>query len=153
MTARTNPFVAAPQLMQQLVDYGKTLLVNGLEPSLLNLVAMRASQLNGSAAGLHRYAVEAREQGEASERLDLLAAWRDTSLYSDRERAALAWTEALTRLSKTRAPDEDYAAVKAHFTPEEEVRLTLMVSMINVFNRLAVGHRLPPQVQARQQAA
>jgi len=153
MIQRTNPFIAAPQLMQQLVAYGATLLTDGLEPSLLRLIAIRASQINGSASGLQRYLAEARGDGETDERLGLLAAWRDTQLYSDRERAALAWTEALTRLPDTRAPDEDYVPVKAHFSEEEEVRLTLLICVINSFNRLAVGHRLQPQLTPQRQAA
>lgn len=153
MTARTNPFIAAPQLMQQLIDYGRTLVAEGLEPSLVRLSAIRACQINGSAAGLQLHISEARTQGESNARLDLLDAWRDTQLYSDRERAALAWTEALTRLPETGAPDADYAAVKACFTPEEEVRLTLLICATNSFNRVAVGHRLQPQHQPQQQAA
>ncbi|MBW8812959.1 MAG: carboxymuconolactone decarboxylase family protein [Caulobacterales bacterium] len=153
MSARTNPFVAAPQLMQQLIDYGATLLVDGLEPSLIKLVGLRACQINGSASGLQRYVTEARNLGESNARIDLLAAWRDTPLYSERERAALAWTEALTRVADTRAPDEDYAAVRAQFTETEEVRLTLLICAFNTFNRVAVGHRLPPQVEAERQAA
>jgi alkylhydroperoxidase family enzyme len=151
--ARTNPFVAAPQLVQQLIDYAQTLAVDGFEPSLVRLVAIRASQINGSASGLQRYFAEARAQGEGADRLDLLPAWRTTGLYSERERAALAWTESLTHLPEMQASDEDYAAVRAHFSEEEEVRLTLLISVINSFNRLAVAHRVQPQVQPERQAA
>jgi alkylhydroperoxidase family enzyme len=153
MTARTNPFAAAPQLMQQLVDYGRSLLAEGLEPSLVKLVAIRACQLNASAAGLHMHLTETRSQGESNERLDLLNAWRDTGLYSDRERAALAWTEALTRLPATGVPDEVYAPVEASFTEEEQVRLTLLICVTNSFNRVGVAYRVPPQVQPQRQAA
>lgn len=154
MTNRTNPFVVAPQLVKQLIDYATTLSVDGLEPSLLNLVAIRASQINGAASGLQRYFTEARARGESNDRLDYIVAWRTTpQLYSDRERAALAWTEALTRLAQTQAPDEDYAAMKAHFNEQEEVRLTLLISVINTFNRMAVGHRVQPQAQPERQAA
>jgi len=154
MTARTNPAAAAPQLMQQLIEYGETLRTGGLEPSLVRLIALRASQINGSAAGLHRYLAEARRDGADNDQLDLLVAWRDCdALYTAREQAALAWTEALTRLSDTGAPDDAYAAVQAHFSDEEQVRLTLVISIINTFNRLAVGHRLRPAVQPRAQAA
>jgi len=153
MTERTNPFTAAPHLTQQLIEYGKSLGAEGLEPSLVKLVAMRACQINGSATGLLLNVSDARKLGESNERIDLLSAWRDAYVYSDRERAALAWTEALTRLADTGAPDEDYAEVKAHFTEQEEVRLTLLICVINTFNRVAVGHRLSPQPQSRQLAA
>jgi alkylhydroperoxidase family enzyme len=139
--------------MKQLIDYATTLTVDGLEPRLVKLMGVRACQINGSAAGLQRYLGEARAEGETNARLDLLASWRETDLYSARERAALGWTEALTRLPETHAPDEDYAAVKAEFSPEEEVRLTLVICAFNSFNRVAVGHRLPLQPAAERQAA
>jgi len=153
MTTRTSPFAAAPQLMQQLIGYATTLAVDGLEPELVRLIAMRISQINGAASGLQRYVGEARAAGESSARLDLLATWRDAPLYSERERAALGWAEALTRLPETYAPDADYAAVRAQFTEEEEVRLTLVISVINSFNRVAVGHRVAPALDADRKAA
>jgi AhpD family alkylhydroperoxidase len=152
MTARTNPFAATPQLAQQLIDYGRSLIGEGLEPGLIKLVAMRTCQINGSATGLLLHVADARKLGESDERLDLLSVWRDAYVYSDRERAALGWTEALTRLPDTGAPDEDYAPVKAHFSEEEEVRLTMLICLINTFNRVAVGHRLAPLPPQRQAA-
>jgi len=92
MTPRLNPFAAAPGAMQSWLDFGKALLQCGLEDSLMELVEIRASQINGCAACLHWHTTAARKHGETEERLYLLDAWRESSLYSARERAALAWT-------------------------------------------------------------
>jgi alkylhydroperoxidase family enzyme len=90
------------------------------------------------------HAAEARRQGESEDRILMLDAWHETGLYTPRERAALAWTEALTRLTETHAPDEAYEAAKAEFMDEELVKLTLMINVINSFNRLGVGFRVAP---------
>jgi AhpD family alkylhydroperoxidase len=153
MTARLNPFAEAPQVMQPLIDFGMTVVGMGLEPSLMELVKIRASQINGCAICLAMHTAEARKQGETEERLYMLDAFRETSLYSDRERAALAWTEALTKLVETRAPDADYAALQAQFTPQEQAQLTLLICVINSFNRLGVGFRIKPMSQPKRQAA
>ncbi|MGY4513108.1 carboxymuconolactone decarboxylase family protein [Bradyrhizobium sp. USDA 3650] len=108
MTTRTSAFVAAPQLVQQLMDYGRTLLDNGLEQDFVRLVAIRTSQINGSAAGLQLYYSEARKEGPLEPRLDLVIAWRDTDLFTARERAALGWAEALTRVAEALVSDEAY---------------------------------------------
>ena len=105
----------------------------------MELVKIRASQINGCAFCLDMHAAEARKAGETEQRLYLLDAWRDSPLYSDRERAALAWTEALTRLADKGAPDDVYQALKSHFSDEEQVALTLLIVTINGWNRLQVG--------------
>jgi alkylhydroperoxidase family enzyme len=151
MTNRTSPFVAAPQLVQQLMDYGRTLLTDRLEQDLVRLVAIRTSQINGSAAGLQLYYSEARKEGPADPRLDLVVAWRDTDFFTPRERAALGWAEALTRVAEARVSDEAYDAMKAHFTDEEHVHLTLMIGVFNSFNRLAAGHGVKATADARPQ--
>jgi AhpD family alkylhydroperoxidase len=110
-------------------------------------VKIRASQINGCAVCLKMHTHEARERGETEERVLMLNAWRETRLlYSARERAALCWTEAVTRLAQTHAPDEDYQALEAHFTDEEQVKLTLVISVINAFNHLGVGFRVNPDL-------
>jgi AhpD family alkylhydroperoxidase len=121
---------------------------SGLEKSLIELVKTRASQINGCAFCLHMHTRDARREGESEERLYLLDAWRESPLYTDRERAALAWTEALTRISETHAPDADYEALKAQFSPEEQVKLTLLIGAINTWNRLAIGFRAIHPVKA-----
>ena len=139
MTPRLNPFAAAPALMQSWLDFGKVALQSGLEDRLTELVKIRASQINGCAFCLHMHTADARKLGETEERLYLLDAWRDLPLYSARERAALEWTEALTLLTETHAPDDAYRALQAQFTPEEQVALTLMIVAINGWNRIQVG--------------
>jgi AhpD family alkylhydroperoxidase len=141
MVQRLNPYVAAPDVMRALLSLEARVKNSGLEGSLIELVKIRASQINRCAYCLHLHTREARARGEAEERLYLLDAWRESSLYTDRERAALAWTEALTRLADTHAPDEDYAALSAHFSEAEQVELTLLIGMINTWNRFAVGFR------------
>lgn len=115
----------------------------GLEPALLELVKMRASMINGCAFCLDMHSKDARALGETEQRLYLLPAWRETELYSERERAALLWTEALTEIAEERVPDEVYAAVRPHFTDDELAYLTLAIVAINSFNRFNVALRMP----------
>jgi AhpD family alkylhydroperoxidase len=152
MTPRLNPFTAAPAPMKAWLEFGQGLLTCGLEGSLMELVKIRASQINGCAACLHMHATSARKQGETEERLYLLDAWRESPLYNERERAALAWTEALTLVAETHAPDEVYRALEAQFTEEEQVMLTLLIVTINGWNRLQVGFRGVHPTGARQAA-
>ena len=140
MTSRANPY-ASLDLVKPLIDYAK-LIEGRLEPSLGHLVKIRASQINGCAMCLNMHTQEALKDGETQQRLFLLDAWRQSPLYTDRERAALGWTEALVRLSETRAPDEDYAAVEAQFTETERVNLSLLIGVIMSFNQLGVGFRV-----------
>lgn len=152
MTPRLNPFAAAPAPMQKWLDFSKGILQTGLEESLMELVEIRASQINGCAACLHMHTAAARKRGESEERLYLLDAWRESPLYSARERAALAWTEALTLVSETHAPDEVYQALQAQFTPEEQVALTLLIVTINGWNRVQIGFRAVHPVTKREAA-
>jgi AhpD family alkylhydroperoxidase len=151
MTAKLDVMAAAPALMQQWRAMSRV--VNGsLEPTLVELVRIRASQINGCANCLNMHTAEARARGETQQRLDVLAAWREAPLYSDRERAALAWTEALTRLSEGHTPEAAYRALAAHFSPEEQVTLTLVINVINGWNRLAVGFGTWVEQPAREPA-
>jgi AhpD family alkylhydroperoxidase len=152
MTPRLNPFAAAPALMQSWLDFGKVVLQSGLEESLMDLVEIRASQINGCAVCLYMHTANARKHGEREERIYLLDAWRESPLYSERERAALAWTEALTLLPGTRAPDDAYRALQAQFTEAEQVALTLLIVVINGWNRVQVGFRAVHPVSGRQAA-
>lgn len=108
----------------------------GLEKSLIHLVKMRASQINGCAHCLEMHSKDARREGETEQRLYLLNAWRETSHYNERERAALAWTEHLTRLSTGEGPRDQLAKV---FSETEIANLTVLIGMINLWNRLAIG--------------
>lgn len=114
---------------------------SGLEQSPIELVKMRASQMNGCAFCLDMHSKDARRNGETEQRLYVLGGWHDSPLYSPRERAALGWTESLTRVAGTHAPEADYEALLPHFTSEEIVNLTMLIGMINLWNRVAIGFR------------
>ena len=116
----------------------------GLEPSLLDLVKLRASQINGCAYCLDMHTKDARARGENEQRLYLLDAWRESPFYSERERAALAWTEAVTLVAESRVPDAVYEEVRRHFSDDEVLALTMAVVTINSFNRLNVALRTVP---------
>lgn len=141
MQSRLDYFAAAPETMKAMVALETHARECGLEHSLIALVKTRASQINGCAYCIHMHTREARAAGESEERLYLLSAWRESPLFTPRERAALGWTDALTRLADTGAPDEDYAEVRRHFSEKETVQLTLLIGVINVWNRFAVGFR------------
>ncbi|WP_331376673.1 carboxymuconolactone decarboxylase family protein [Sinorhizobium chiapasense] len=155
MTAKLDLFAAAPSLMKNWMSTSVAV-ESSLEPSLIELVKIRASQINGCANCINMHTVEAREKGETEQRIYLLPAWREAPCYSDRERAALGWTEALTRLSEGHAHERAFEALRAHFSEEEQVKLTLMINVINGWNRLAVGFGLwvdPAAARAAAQAA
>jgi AhpD family alkylhydroperoxidase len=151
MTHRPNPYVAAPNLMQQWIAAAQAV-TQDLEPDLKNLVKIRASQINGCAICLDMHAHEARAAGETETRILMLDAWRECDLYTLREKAALAWTESLTRLHQTGAPDADYDIMAAEFTEQEQIQLTMTIAVINAFNTFCVGFRVPPLKRARQAA-
>ncbi|HXG63465.1 MAG TPA: carboxymuconolactone decarboxylase family protein [Blastocatellia bacterium] len=124
----------------------------GLEHALQELVKIRASQINGCANCLHMHTRDARAQGETEERIYLLDAWREAPVYTERERAALAWTEALTLVTEGGVPDEVYEEARKHFTEEELVNLSLLVATINGWNRLNIAFRVVPEVKANTAA-
>lgn len=138
MTARLNPATAAPALMKLWFETSVTI-NNSVDPKLAELVKIRASQINGCANCINMHTTHARENGEAEQRIYLLPAWREAPCYTDRERAALGWTEALTRLCEGHTHESAYEALKDHFTEEERVNLTLIINIINGWNRIAVG--------------
>ena len=140
-TDRMNAYEAAPGAMTVMYDVEKYIKGCQLERSLIELVKMRASQINGCAFCLDMHGKDARKNGETEQRLDVLSAWRESSLYSPRERAALAWTEALTSIASNHAPDPLFEEVREHFTDEELTNLTLLVCQINSWNRFAIGFR------------
>lgn len=144
MNARTDFYSASPDAVKALIALEVAVNKLGLEPSLLELVKLRASQINGCAFCVDMHTTDARKAGETDRRLHGVSVWRETPFFSERERAALAWTEALTQISLTHAPDADYELVKAQFTPKEQVDLSLAISTINAWNRLAIGFRKMP---------
>ena len=116
----------------------------GLERPLLELVKLRASQINGCAYCLDMHSIDARAIGESEQRLYALNAWRETPFFSDRERAALAWTEAITLVSETHVPDSAFEEMKKYFSEKEIVDLTLVATVINMWNRIAISTRAVP---------
>jgi AhpD family alkylhydroperoxidase len=126
---------------------------SGLEQKLIELVRMRASQINGCAFCLDMHSKDARAAGETEQRLYALNAWRETPFFSDRERAALEWTEALTRVSENHVPDEVYERVRKHFNEDELLNLSLAVVSINGWNRLAISFRAVPGTYQPKAAA
>jgi AhpD family alkylhydroperoxidase len=123
-----------------------------LDPALLALVKMRASQINGCNFCLHMHSGEALKHGESPTRLLLLDAWRESALFSVRERAALAWTESLTLIAETHAPDDVYNELRRHFSQDEIVALSIAIALINAFNRMAIGARAQHPADVRKAA-
>jgi AhpD family alkylhydroperoxidase len=141
MTSRPNPFATHFDLVKPLVDFGNYS-QEGIDPTLVELIKIRASQINGCGACLFMHTRDARNNGETEERIFLLDAWRESPFFNDRERAVLAWTEALTRIREAAASDTAYEALKAHFSAEEQIKITLLIGAINAFNRVNVGFRI-----------
>ena len=152
MTAKLDPYAATPALMKSWMGFSIAA-NNSLEPSLVELVKIRASQINQCANCINMHTADARAQGESEQRIYLLSAWREAPCYTDRERAALAWTEALTRLSEGHSHDAAHGALAAQFTPEEQANLTLVINVINGWNRIAVGFGLWTDAPVKRTAA
>src|SRR5690242_3615690 len=149
MTPRLNPYEAAPRHVEAFLAMSAAAEKRTIEPALLELVKMRSSQINGCANCLNMHSAQARKAGETEQRLYLLNAWEEAPCYSDRERAALAWTDHLTEIAGKRAPEAVYAALAEQFTPEEQVQLTMMINVINGWNRLAISfHLFDPSLAA-----
>jgi len=143
----------AQEAQRSLYAIERYLYSSGLDHKLLHLIKMRASQINGCAYCIDMHSKDARAVGETEQRLYELDAWRETPFYSDKERAALEWTEAVTLVSQTHAPDDVFETLRKHFNEKEVVELTLALGMINLWNRLAISMRaVPGTYQARQAA-
>jgi AhpD family alkylhydroperoxidase len=143
MEPRLNAAVLAPEPQHAMYALGKYLAKCGLEKNLQELVKTRASQINGCAFCLDMHTKDARAAGETEQRLYTLSAWRETPFFTPRERAALAWTEAVTLISGG-VPDEVYEEARQHFSPKELVDLTWAVAAINAWNRIAISTRMVP---------
>jgi len=153
MKPRMNFLQAAPETVNALRTFENQVTSSGLEQSLIELVKIRASQINGCAYCINMHTQDARKHGESEQRLYLLNAWPEAPAYTDRERAALAWTDAVTLISQTHAPDDVYQEVRAHFSEAETVNLTMLIATINAWNRLAISFRSTPPVKARAVSA
>jgi len=141
MTQRLNALAVAPEGVAALRRVEKYLETCGLDHKLMLLVKTRVSQMNGCAYCLHMHTKDARALGESEQRLYLLDAWRESRLYSERERAALEWAEALTNIATSHAPDEVYDKARRQFSEKELADLSIVIAMINAWNRLSIGSR------------
>ena len=144
MKARIDVTRAAPGVLQSMFGLERQVRQAGLEHGLLDLVRMRASQINGCAYCLDMHSKDARANGETEQRLYGLSAWRETPYYSVRERAALEWTEALTLVTEASATDDVYERVREQFSEDELVHLSLAIVSINGWNRLNIAARTVP---------
>src|SRR5690606_31942862 len=152
MSVRSNVYAKNYPILNDWIGFARKVADSGLEKSLVHLVEIRSSQINGCVVCLDMHSKDALKHGETAERIIMLPAWRESNLYTPRERAALALTEALVRLAETGAPEEVYQQVADEFSGEEQVKLTLMIGVINTFNKLGVGFRVPP-IGEQQKAA
>jgi AhpD family alkylhydroperoxidase len=150
MKPRLQFFNAAPALLKQVQALNKAVDECGLEPGLLHLVKLRASQINGCSYCVDMHTKEAMRDGETQQRVFLVSAWKESPLFSERERAALAYTEAVTLISNAGVPDALYEEALKHFSEEELVKLSVAIGMINVWNRLCVPfHAIHPVERAK----
>lgn len=143
MTERLAPYKAAPGSYQAMAGLEQYVRSSGLDPALLHLVKVRASQMNGCGYCLDMHTKEARAHGETEQRLYVVSAWREAPFYSERERAALEWTEAVTRLGPEGVPDDVYERARKAFAEPELVNLTMAIVAINGWNRIAIAFRSP----------
>jgi AhpD family alkylhydroperoxidase len=153
MKPRLNFYQASPEPIKALTALESAVQSSGLEQSLIELVKIRASEINRCAFCIDMHTKDARKRGETEQRIYLLSAWRESPLYTDRERAALGWTEAVTLISETHAPDDVYAELRKHFSDAETVNLTMLVATINAWNRLAISFRAVPPARAKVAAS
>ncbi len=149
MTARLDYIKTAPdafEAVRQLEQYVST--ESGLDHRLIHLLKLRASQINGCAYCVDMHTKEARKDGLSEQWIALVSVWHEASIFEPRERALLGWTEALTNISSSGASDQDYDAMRAHFSEQEIVKLSVAIGTINIWNRLAVGFRTPHPIDA-----
>jgi len=139
--SRLDFYKASPDALKALIAFEVAIGKLGLEPKLLDMVKLRASQINGCAYCIDLHTADLRKAGETDRRLATLSVWHETPFFTERERAALAWTEAVTQVSLTHAPDEAYEALAAQFSEAERVNLTMAINAINNWNRLSIGFR------------
>lgn len=153
MQARLDYRKADPALLKALYGLNTAVENSGLERSLLHLIKLRASQINGCSFCVDMHTHEARADGESEQRLYLVSAWKESPLFSERERAAFAWTEAVTLIAGTGVSDALYAETLKHFSQEELVKLTLAVSMINTWNRICISFHVIHPIREEAKAA
>lgn len=141
MQPRLNYYNTVPEATNAVLNLENYVKECGIDPQLLHLIKLRASQINGCAFCIDMHTKEAKKDGETEQRLYLLSAWRESPLYTEKERAVMAWTEAITKLPEHLVSDELYENLKQHYTEEDIVKITLAINMINFWNRFSVGFR------------
>jgi AhpD family alkylhydroperoxidase len=144
MEPRLDYMKASPEAYRAMAQCEAVVRHSGIEPKLLELVKIRASQMNGCAFCIDMHTKDARIKDETEQRIYALDAWRETPFFSEKERAALAWTEALTNIQQGHAPEAVYQELSRHFNEAERVNLTLAITTINAWNRIAIGFRVVP---------
>jgi AhpD family alkylhydroperoxidase len=153
MQPRLNFGKASPDAYKAVVALDQFVQNSGLEPRFIHLIKLRASQINGCAFCVDMHVKEARHDGLSEQWINLMCVWRESPVYDARERALLGWVDAVTRISETGAPDSDFDVLKAHFSDAEMTNITVAIGAINVWNRLAVGFRVPHAVDGATKAA
>lgn len=153
MQPRIDYFKTSPAAANAVLALERYVKASGLERRLIHLIKLRASQINGCAFCVDMHVKEARHDGLGEQWINLMCVWRESPVYDARERAVLAWVEAITNLATTGAPDRDFAPLRDHFSDDEIVRITVAIGTINVWNRLAVGFRTQHPLDAPTPAA
>ena len=153
MTALLNLFKASPESLNAVVALETYFQKSGIERRLIHLIKLRASIINGCAYCVDMHVKESRHDGLPEQWINLMSTWRESTVYDARERAVLGWVDALTNLAQTGAPDDAYEALKAHFSEDEMMKITVGIGTINIWNRLAVGFRSQHPIDKPAQAA
>ncbi len=153
MQTRINYFKAAPDAFKAVMDLETFVQNSGLERRFIHLIKLRASIINGCAYCVDMHVKESRHDGLSEQWINLMSVWRESPVYDEKERALLAWVDAVTQIAETGAPDTAYEALKAHFTEEEMTKITVAIGAINVWNRLAVGFRSQHPIDKPAKAA
>ena len=154
MKTRFNPFSAAPDAYKAVIALENYIAKDsGLPHRLIHLIKLRASIINGCAFCVDMHVKEARKDGLSEQWINLVSVWREATVYSEKERAVLGWTDAVTLISQTGAPDAEFEAMRAHFSDEEITKITVAIGAINMWNRIAVSTRMQHPVDANAKAA
>lgn len=149
MEPRINYMKASPDSLQAVLALEKYVSEKaGIDERIRHLIKIRASQINGCAYCIDMHVKEARNDGMGEQWIALISAWRESPVYDEKERAVLAWTDSLTNVSQTGAPDADFEGLKPHFSEEEITKLTVAIGTINLWNRMAIGFRTQHQIDA-----
>ncbi|MES2028895.1 MAG: carboxymuconolactone decarboxylase family protein [Pseudomonadota bacterium] len=154
MQARLNIAKAAPDAYKAVAALDQYVVKeSGLEPAIVHLIKLRSSIINGCAFCVDMHVKESRHDGLSEQWINMMSVWHESTVYTPRERALLAWVDAVTLIAQTRAPDADYEALRAHFSEDECLKITVAIGAINVWNRLAVGFRIPHPIEKSKAAA